>query len=268
MPGVNEVAYKLAGDTNERYILQDDGKMIWGSGAAIGDAILTRSATSTLALTGSLTVSGTFAPTGAVTTTGALAVGTTLTVTGASTLTGAVTTTGALAVGTTLTVTGASTLTGAVTTTGALAVGTTLAVTSTSTLTGAVTTTGALTVGTTLTLSGGIMTTSQASVPTIPSPATGWGTITFSTDSTDTAGKITFTVTGTPAASAVAMPVVFNRTYAAAPKAVTLTMGDSSVNDPITIYYITGLATTGFTIATNATGAAQAAKILYYHVDF
>lgn len=220
MPGVNELAYKLATDTNERFICQDDGKMIWGPGSAIGDVILTRSATSTLALTGSLTVSGTQTFTGLLTTTAGLTVGTTLTVTGVSNLTGLVTTTGGL------------------------------------------------TVGTTLTLSGGILTTSQPAVPTIPSPVSGFGTISFSAASTDTAGQITFTVSGTPAASAVAMPVVFNRTYAAAPKAVTLTMGDSSVNDPITIYYVTALTTTGFTIATNATGAAQAGKILNYHVDF
>jgi hypothetical protein len=66
----------------------------------------------------------------------------------------------------------------------------------------------------------------------------------------------------------VALPVVFNVAKPAAPKAVTLTMGDSSVNDPITMYYVTGLATTGFTIATNATAAAQAGKILHYHCDF
>jgi hypothetical protein len=222
MPGVNELAYKLAADANERFICQDDGKMIWGSGAAIGDVILQRSAAATLGLTGSLTVSGTQTFTGLLTTTAGLTVGTTLTVTGVSNLTGLVTTTGGL------------------------------------------------TVGTTLTLSGGILTTSQAAVPTIPSPAAGWTTISFSSASTDTAGAITFTVSGTPAASAVAMPVVFNRTYAAAPKAVTLTMGDSSVNDPITMFYVpaASLATTGFTIATNATGAAQAGKVLYYHVDF
>jgi hypothetical protein len=137
-------------------------------------------------------------------------------------------------------------------------------------LAGTETVTGAKTfsAATTTLSAGGALTTSQAAVPTIPSPAAGWGTITFSAASTDTAGAITFTVSGTPAASAVAMPVVFNVTKAAAPKGVQLTMGDSSVNDPITIFYVTGLATTGFTIATNATGAAQASKILYYHVDF
>jgi hypothetical protein len=117
---------------------------------------------------------------------------------------------------------------------------------------------------------GGVLTTSQAAVPTIPSPAANFGTITFSAASTDTAGAITFTITSTPAASAVAMPVVFNVAKAAAPKAVTLTMGDSSVNDPIGMFYVpaASLATTGFTIATNATAAAQASKVLFYHVDF
>lgn len=134
------------------------------------------------------------------------------------------------------------------------------------TLTGAKT----FSAATTTLSAGGALTTSQAAVPTIPSPAAGWGTITFSAASTDTAGAITFTVSGTPAASAVAMPVVFNVTKAAAPKGVQLTMGDSSVNDPITMFYVpaASLATTGFTIATNATGAAQASKILYYSVDF
>jgi len=115
---------------------------------------------------------------------------------------------------------------------------------------------------------GGVLTTSQAAVPTIPSPVSGFGTVSFSAASTDTAGAITFTVTGTPAASAVALPVVFNVAKGAAPKAVALTMGDSSVNDPITLFYVTALATTGFTIATNATAAAQAGKILLYTVSF
>lgn len=117
---------------------------------------------------------------------------------------------------------------------------------------------------------GSVLSTTQAAVPTIPSPAVGWGTITFAAGSSDTAGAITFTVSGTPAASAVAMPVVFNVTKAAAPKGVQLTMGDSSVNNPITMFYVpvASLATTGFTIATNATGAAQASKVLYYTVDF
>jgi hypothetical protein len=165
MPGINELAYKLAIDSNERFILQDDGKMVWGSGAAIGDLIIQRVGVGQLQVTGGIT-------------------------------------------------------------------------------------------------------TSQTAVPTIPSPVAGFGTISFAAGSTDTAGAITFTVSGTPAASAVAMPVVFSRTYAAAPKSVQLTMGDSSVNDPITIYYVTALTTTGFTIATNATGAAQAAKILLYTVSF
>lgn len=113
-----------------------------------------------------------------------------------------------------------------------------------------------------------VLSTSQAAVPTIPSPVSGFGTITFSAASTDTAGAITFTITGTPAASAVALPVVFATAKAAAPRSVQLTMGDSSVNDPITIYYVTALATTGFTIATNATAAAQASKVLLYTVSF
>ena len=62
--------------------------------------------------------------------------------------------------------------------------------------------------------------------------------------------------------------MVFNVAKGAAPKAVALTMGDSSVNDPITLFYVTALATTGFTIATNATAAAQAGKILLYTVSF
>jgi hypothetical protein len=105
-------------------------------------------------------------------------------------------------------------------------------------------------------------------VPTIPSPVAGFGTISFSAVSTDTAGAITFTITGTPAASAVALPVVFSRTYAAAPKAVTLTLGSSQTADPITLFYVTGLTTTGFTIATNAAGAAQAAAVIDYIVSF
>lgn len=165
MPGVNTVSYKLQGDSNERFIQQDDGTQIWGSGAAVGDVIVKRVGAGQLQVLGSIT-------------------------------------------------------------------------------------------------------TTQGAVPTIPSPVAGFGTISFSTTSTDTAGAITFSVSGTPAASAVAMPVVFSRTYATAPKSVQLTMGDSSVNDPITIYYVTALATTGFTIATNATGAAQASKILLYTVSF
>jgi hypothetical protein len=113
-----------------------------------------------------------------------------------------------------------------------------------------------------------VLSTSQAAVPTIPSPVAGFGTVSFSAASTDAAGAITFTVSGTPAASAVALPVVFATAKAAAPRSVQLTMGDSSVNDPLSIFYVTGLATTGFTIATNATAAAQASKVLYYHVDF
>jgi hypothetical protein len=193
MPGINEVAFKAAGDTNERYILQDDGKMIWGSGAAIGDIILARTAANLLTLTGGMTQTG-------------------------------------------------NTLT--------------------------VNDTALVRVGAGQLQLNGVLTTTQSAVPTIPSPAAGWGTISFAAGSTDTAGAITFTVSGTPAASAVAMPVVFSRTYATAPKSVQLTMGDSSVNDPITIYYVTALATTGFTIATNATGAAQASKILLYTVSF
>lgn len=165
MPGVNVLAYKLQGDTFERFVVQDDGKILLSSGAAAADVIMQRVGAGQLQVSGSLT-------------------------------------------------------------------------------------------------------TTQGAVPTIPSPAAGFGTISFSTTSTDTAGAITFTVSGTPAASAVAMPVVFSRTYATAPKSVQLTMGDSSVNDPITIYYATALATTGFTIATNATGAAQAGKILLYTVSF
>lgn len=190
MPGINEVAFKAATDTNERFIIQDDGKMIWGSGAAIGDIILARSAANTLALTGGLTT------------------------------------------------TVASTLAGNTTLTG------------------------------TLTLSGGILTTTQAAVPTIPSPASGWGTISFSAASTDTAGVITFTVTGTPAANAAALPVVFNRTYAAAPKSVMLTLNTVQTTNPITLYYITAMTTTGFTIATNAAAAAQAGVQLGYQVAF
>lgn len=134
------------------------------------------------------------------------------------------------------------------------------------TLTGAKT----FSAATTTLSAGGVLSTTQAGVPTIPSPASGFGTISFAAGSSDTAGQITFTVSGTPAASAVAMPVVFNVTKTAAPKGVQLTMGDSSVNDPITLFYVpaASLATTGWTIATNATGAAQAAKILYYTVDF
>lgn len=113
-----------------------------------------------------------------------------------------------------------------------------------------------------------VLSTAQAAVPTIPSPVSGFGTVSFSALSTDAAGAITFTVTGTPAASAVALPVVFATAKAAAPRSVQLTMGDSSVNDPITIYYVTALTTAGFTIATNATAAAQASKVLLYHVDF
>jgi hypothetical protein len=193
MPGVNELAYKSPQDTNERFVVQDDGKLQWGSGAALPDIILQRSAANTLTLTGALTQT-------------------------------------------------------------------------TNTLT--INDVGLTRVGAGQLQLNGVITTTQAAVPTIPSPAAGWGTISFATGSTDTAGAITFTVSGTPAASAVAMPVVFSRTYATAPKSVQLTMGDSSVNDPITIYYVTALATTGFTIATNATGAAQAAKILLYAVSF
>jgi hypothetical protein len=165
MPGINVLAYKLAIDTNERYILQDDGKEILGSGAAIGDLIVQRVGAGQLQVTG-------------------------------------------------------------------------------------------------------VITTSQTAVPTIPSPVSGFGTISFSAVSTDTAGAITFTITGTPAASAVALPVVFSRTYAAAPKAVTLTLGSSQTADPITLFYVTALTTTGFTIATNAAAAAQAAAVIDYIVSF
>jgi hypothetical protein len=166
MPGVNTVSYKLQGDTFERFVQQDDGTQIWGSGAAAGDVIMKRTGAAQVTLTGVL-VSG-----------------------------------------------------------------------------------------------------AQTAVPTIPSPFAGYGTISFSAASTDQAGAITFTVTGTPAASAVALPVVFNRTYTAAPKAVTLTLGTSQTTNPITLYYVTGLATTGFTIGTNAAGAAQAGVVIDYIVAF
>lgn len=165
MPGVNTVSYKLQGDTNERFIQQDDGTQIWGSGAAAGDIIVKRVGAGQLQVLGAIT-------------------------------------------------------------------------------------------------------TTQGAVPTIPSPFAGYGTISFSAASTDTAGAVTFTVTGTPAASAVALPVVFSRTYATAPKAVVLTLGTSQTTNPITLYYVTALSTTGFTIGTNAAGAAQAGVVLDYIVSF
>jgi hypothetical protein len=57
MPGINELAYKLATDTNERFIIQDDGKMLWGSGSAIADVIMSRTGAGQVTLTGSF-VSG------------------------------------------------------------------------------------------------------------------------------------------------------------------------------------------------------------------
>lgn len=164
MPGINEVAYKGPADTNERFILQDDGKMIWGSGSAIGDVILSRTGATTLTLVGAIS-------------------------------------------------------------------------------------------------------TTQSAVPTVPSPAAGFSAVSFSAASTDVDGQITFT-TATPAASAVALPVVFSRTYPAAPKSVVLTLGTSQTNDPITFFYVTALAATGFTIATNATAVAQTGVVLNYHVGF
>lgn len=57
MPGVNTVSYKAPSDTFERFIQQDDGTQIWGSGAAAGDVILKRSGAGQVTLTGNL-VSG------------------------------------------------------------------------------------------------------------------------------------------------------------------------------------------------------------------
>ncbi|SRR6266571_1255980 len=165
MPGINTLSYKLQGDTFERCIVQDDGKILWSSGAAAADVIMQRVGAGQLQVSGSLT-------------------------------------------------------------------------------------------------------TTQGAVPTIPSPVSGFGTVSFSAVSTDTAGAITFTITGTPAASAVALPVVFSRTYATAPKAVVLTLGTSQTADPITLFYVTALSTTGFTIGTNATAAAQAGAVLDYIVSF
>lgn len=52
------MAFKSPGDTNERFILQDDGKMLWGSGSAIADVIAARSSASTVTVTGNLAVTG------------------------------------------------------------------------------------------------------------------------------------------------------------------------------------------------------------------
>lgn len=54
MPGVNTVSYKGALDSFERFIQQDDGTQIWGSGAAVGDVILKRTGAGQVTLTGSL----------------------------------------------------------------------------------------------------------------------------------------------------------------------------------------------------------------------
>lgn len=54
MPGVNTVSYKAPSDTFERFIQQDDGTQIWGSGAAAGDVILKRSGAGQVTLTGAL----------------------------------------------------------------------------------------------------------------------------------------------------------------------------------------------------------------------
>lgn len=120
----------------------------------------------------------------------------------------------------------------------------------------------------TTTFSGGIISTSQAAVPTCPSPAAGFSAVSFSAASTDTAGAITFTV-ATPGATAAALPIIFNRTYAAAPKAIQLTLGANGVF-PITFVYVnpTSLTTTGFTISTNSTLSSQSGIVLYYSVDF
>lgn len=49
---------KVSGDGNNRFQIGADGKMQWGSGAASPDAVVERSAASTLKLTGSLKVEG------------------------------------------------------------------------------------------------------------------------------------------------------------------------------------------------------------------
>lgn len=54
MPGVNTVSYKAPSDTFERFIQQDDGTQIWGSGAAAGDVILKRTGAGQVSLTGNL----------------------------------------------------------------------------------------------------------------------------------------------------------------------------------------------------------------------
>lgn len=104
--------------------------------------------------------------------------------------------------------------------------------------------------------------------PTCPSPATGFSAVSFSADSTDIDGRITFTV-ATPGATAAALPVVFNQTHPAAPKSVQLTLGANG-NFPIAFVYVnpSSLTTTGFTISTNSTPSAQSNIVLHYHVGF
>lgn len=61
---------RLAGDTQSRFLVQADGKVLWGAGSAVGDVNITRSAAGKLTLGGSLEMAGTLDVVGVVTISG------------------------------------------------------------------------------------------------------------------------------------------------------------------------------------------------------
>jgi hypothetical protein len=81
--GDDVISTRITGDTASRFLLETDGAHNWGpGGASSADVILTRSGTSTLGLTGSLSVSTNLSVAGSGALTGAATVGGTLGVTG------------------------------------------------------------------------------------------------------------------------------------------------------------------------------------------
>lgn len=62
MPGINELAFKAQGDTNERCIITDDGVIYLGSGAAIADVIVKRSGVGQLSILGTIVAAAQASP--------------------------------------------------------------------------------------------------------------------------------------------------------------------------------------------------------------
>lgn len=54
MPGINILSHMLQGDTFPRFTVQDDGKLLFSSGAAAADVILQRTGVNQLQITGNL----------------------------------------------------------------------------------------------------------------------------------------------------------------------------------------------------------------------